>query len=262
MFHLGVLFTWQTINLMPIRPIGYLSIVSGVFMVALAVALISVMLSLAGIDPSMAHVPFTVVLNYSGSSSAVYAALSSTPMASFVFCPQDTIIRMAEESRRPGRSLSKLMVGSTVSSLLIGLPLVIALNYGIIKTIRGLLDESVPGIRIILSTIGDSTGTVFVAFVLIAIFFTALMRLSTATRTVYSFARDGGVPHATYWNHLHPRRKIPQRVSWLVTIACMCSIFPFFWGNTVAFQWISSLGCITANISFSKQLSSFLVLLR
>jgi hypothetical protein len=230
MFHLGVLFAWQTINLMPIRPIGYLSIVSGkharfvynaslwpvspllsshscqyltaslciciffvvmeqgVFMVALAVALISVMLSLAGIEPSMAHVPFTAVLNYSGSSSAVYAALSSTLMASFVFCPQDTIIRMvgdffelhkqcatrcvlifcnsrydrlinfiyfflllqAEESRRPERALPKLMVGSTVSSLLIGLPLVIVLNYGIIKTIRGLLDEPVPGIKIIL----------------------------------------------------------------------------------------------------------------
>lgn len=63
-------------------------------MVALAVALISVMLSLAGIEPSMAKVPFTAVLNYSGNSSAVYAALSSTLMASFVFCPQDTIIRM------------------------------------------------------------------------------------------------------------------------------------------------------------------------
>lgn len=63
-------------------------------MVALAVALISVMLPLTGIEPSMAQVPFTAVLNYSGSSSAVYAALSSTLMASFVFCPHDTIIRM------------------------------------------------------------------------------------------------------------------------------------------------------------------------
>ncbi|KAF9149015.1 hypothetical protein BG015_009218 [Linnemannia schmuckeri] len=250
MFHLGVLFAWQTINLMPIRPIGYLSIISGVFVVALAVALISVMLSLTGIESSMGQVPFTAVLNYSGSSSPVYAALSSTLMGSFVFCPQDTIIRMTEESRRPERALPKLMVGSTVSSLLIGLPLVIALNYGIIKTLRGLLDESVPGIKIILSTMGDSTGTVFVAFVLTAIFFTGLMRLSIATRTIYSFARDGGVPHSSYWNHLHPRRKIPQRVSWLVTIASMCCIFPFFWGNSVAFQWISSLGCIATNISF------------
>ncbi|KAF9924710.1 hypothetical protein FBU30_005380 [Linnemannia zychae] len=199
----------------------------------------------------MAHVPFTAVLNYSGSSSAVYAALSSTLMASFVFCPQDTIIRMAEESRRPEKSLPKLMVGSTISSLLIGFPIVIALNYGITKAIKGLLDENVPGIRIILSTMGDSTGTVFVSFILLAIFFTGLIRLSAATRTVYSFARDGGLPHSVYWNHLHPRRKTPQRISWLVTIACMCCIFPFFWGNTVAFHWISSLGCITANISFA-----------
>ncbi|KAG0198894.1 hypothetical protein BGX33_012007 [Mortierella sp. NVP41] len=167
-------------------------------MVGLAVALISVMLSLAGVEPSMAYVPFTVILNYSGSSSAVYEALSSALMAPFVFCPQDTIVRMAEESRRPERSLPKLMVGSTSSSLFVGFPIVIVLNYGIIKPIKGLLDDSVPGVRIILSTIGDKTGTVFVAFVLTAIFFTGLMRLSTATRTVYSFARDGGVPHSSY----------------------------------------------------------------
>ncbi|KAK3825658.1 MAG: amino acid permease-domain-containing protein [Benniella sp.] len=218
MFHLGVLFAWQMFNLIPSRGIGHLSILSGFFITALAVALVSAMLSLAGFEPLMAHIPFTAFLNYSGSSSAVYAALSSMLMTSFIFCPQDTVIRMAEESRRPEKTMARLMVGSSVYSLLMGLPLIIVLNYGIIKPVKGILDATVPGVRVILETLGNSTGTVFVALILVAMFCTGVVRSAMAARIVYTFARGGGVPHSFYWNHLHPRRK--------------------------------TLGCITANISF------------
>ncbi|KAG0356613.1 hypothetical protein BGZ54_000683 [Gamsiella multidivaricata] len=149
MFHIGVLFVWQILNLLPARGIGYLS--------TLSVALIGTILSLAKFDMSMGHVPFTAFLNYSGSSSVAYTALSSTLMASFVFCPQDTVVRMAEESRHPERTISRLVVGSTVSNLLFGLLLIIALNYGIAKPIKGLMDESVPSARVILGTMGHST---------------------------------------------------------------------------------------------------------
>ncbi|KAF9946526.1 hypothetical protein BGZ72_000246 [Mortierella alpina] len=250
MFHLGVLFAWQILNLLPVHTLGHLSVLSGFFFLGLAVALISVLLSLAGLQPSMGFVPFTAFLNYSGSSSGIYALLSSTLMAAFVFCPQDTVIRMSEESRRPEKSMARLMMGSTLTNIVIGIPVIVALNYCAVKPIKGLLDESVPGIKAMLETLGNSTGTIFVSLVLVAIFGTGFTRLAMATRTVYAFARDGGVPHSSYWNHLHPQRKTPQRVSWLVSVACMCCIFPFFWGNSVAFQWIASLGCISANLCF------------
>ncbi|KAF9198688.1 hypothetical protein BGZ49_000416 [Haplosporangium sp. Z 27] len=250
MFHLGALFAWQLFNLIPIRALGYISTFSAIFIVGLAVALISAMLSMADFGPSTSHIPFTAFMNYSGSPSAAYAAISSALMGSFVFCPQDTVIRMAEESRRPERIVGRLMIGSSISTLLAGLPLIIVLNYGVIKPIKGLLDDTVPGVRVIMETLGNISGTVFVSLVLVAMFSTGVIRLAVASRTVYSFARDGGLPHSSYWNHLHPSKKTPQRVSWLVTAACMSCIFPFFWGNSVAFQWISSLGCISANICF------------
>jgi hypothetical protein len=47
----------------------------------------------------MNNIPFTVFLNYSGNPSSLYAGLSSVLMAAFVFCPQDSVIRMVS---RPG----------------------------------------------------------------------------------------------------------------------------------------------------------------
>ncbi|KAF9562934.1 hypothetical protein EC968_005038 [Mortierella alpina] len=118
--------------------------------VGTTVALAAILLAHANVDPSLVHVPFNAFLNYSGSPSAMYAALSSTLMASFVFCPQDTVMRMAEECRRPERIVPKLVTGSTWISLVLGFPLVVGLNYGVLQPMKGLLDEAVPAVRVIL----------------------------------------------------------------------------------------------------------------
>ncbi|KAG9326514.1 hypothetical protein KVV02_007663, partial [Mortierella alpina] len=246
MFHLGAVLFWQLLNLLPVRGLGYISSIS----VGTTVALTAVLLSYANVDPSLVHVPFNAFLNYSGSPSAIYAALSSTLMASFVFCPQDSIIRMTEECRRPERLLPKLVIGSTWISLVLGFPLVVGLNYGVLQPMKGLLDEAVPAVRVILTTLGRSAGVAFISLVLVAIFFTGLTRLAMASRVAYALSRDGGLPKASYWNHLHSRRKTAQRVSWLVAAGCMSGIFPFYWGDYDAFHWIASLACVATNLSF------------
>ncbi|KAF9430123.1 hypothetical protein BGZ94_008229 [Podila epigama] len=169
MFHLGIILVWQTINLLPVRSIGVLSTASGI-----AVALISVMLSLGGVNASTAHVPFTAFLNYSGSSNAVYAALSSALMSAFVFCPQDSVIRLAEESRRPERVIPWMITGSTLLNLFFGFPLILALNYAVVKPIKGLLDEQVPGVKVVIETLGNHAAVTFISLVLVAISFAGL----------------------------------------------------------------------------------------
>jgi amino acid transporter len=95
MLHLGVLFVWQIFNLFSMRTLGSLSTLSGIFAAGFLVTLVSILLSMTGLEPSAnGRVPFATFLNYSGSSSASYAAISSMLMASFIFCPQDTINRM------------------------------------------------------------------------------------------------------------------------------------------------------------------------
>ncbi|KAF9583632.1 hypothetical protein BGW38_008987 [Lunasporangiospora selenospora] len=182
MFHLSAMFAWQILNLFSIRGIGYISTFS---------TLISAMLSLTGVAASTSHLPFTVFFDYSGSGSAVYAILSSTLMASFVFCPQDSVIRMAEETHRPERPMPWMVIGSTILSLCIGLPLVIVLDYGMTKPIKGLLDDTIPSVRVLLEIMGHMTGTVFTSLILVCVFFAGFNRLAIASRVAYSFARDG-----------------------------------------------------------------------
>ncbi|KAI8356845.1 amino acid permease-domain-containing protein [Mortierella sp. GBAus27b] len=251
MFHLGAVIFWQILNLLPVRGFGYISTFSGACVVGVSVtaSIILLMWSLPE-DASMIYVPFTAFLNYSGNSSSLYAGLSSALMAAFVFCPQDSIIRMSEETRRPEHTIPKLIPCLSVGNLALGLPLIIGLDYGILQPMKGLLDEAVLAVRVIVVTLGKPLGAIFISLILMAIFFTGLVRLSMATRVAYAFSRDAGLPKSSYWNHLHAQRRTPHRVSWLVTVACMSGIFPFYWGDNNAFHWIASLACIATNLSF------------
>jgi len=49
--------------------------------------------------------------------------------------------------------MPRLLIGTSISNILFGFPLLIALNYGIIKPMRGLLDEDIPAVRVILVSI-------------------------------------------------------------------------------------------------------------
>ncbi|KAG0213910.1 hypothetical protein BGX33_002594 [Mortierella sp. NVP41] len=158
----------------------------------------------------------------------------------------------SQESRRPEKVMSKLVAGSSLVSLVLGFPIVLGLNYGILHPIKGLLDEAVPAVDVILSTLGRPWGITFVALILTGIFFTGLNRLSIASRVAYAFSRDGGLPKSSYWNHLQSRHKTPQRISWLVSAACISGIFPFYWGDSNAFHWIASLACVATNLSFGE----------
>ncbi|KAF8976234.1 hypothetical protein BGZ46_008427 [Entomortierella lignicola] len=151
MFHLGAVLFWQAFNLFPVKGLGYISTLGGLYIFGVAVTTTVVMLSHSLVDATLVHVPFTVFLNYSGNSNAVYASLSSALMASFIFCPQDSVIRMSEETQRPERIVPKLIIGSNMIGLILGLPLVIVLNYGILQPMKGLLDEAAPAVRVILA---------------------------------------------------------------------------------------------------------------
>ncbi|KAF9579491.1 hypothetical protein BGW38_004233 [Lunasporangiospora selenospora] len=250
MLHLGILSLWQLVNLLPTRGLGHMSTLSAIFAIFVTFSLVVLLLTNISIEPKHVLAPFTTVLNYSGSKSAIYASLSSCLMAAFVFCPQDNVIRLSEESLHPEQSMPWMLIGSTVFSLLIGFPLVIALNYASLVPMQGLLDEYVPAVRIILTVLGRQVGLVFMSCLLFVIFFSGMNRLSMACRVAYAFSRDGGLPKSSHWNHLHKQRRAPERVSWLVTVACMSGIFPYYWGNINAFHWIANLACVASNLSF------------
>eukprot|EP00243_Klebsormidium_subtile_P001390 TRINITY_DN123_c0_g1_i3.p1 TRINITY_DN123_c0_g1~~TRINITY_DN123_c0_g1_i3.p1 ORF type:complete len:282 (-),score=52.89 TRINITY_DN123_c0_g1_i3:613-1458(-) len=91
---------------------------------------------------------------------------------------------------------------------------------------------------------GNSAGAIVMLFVIFtSFFFGGLSILTSASRVVYAFSRDGGIPGSSIWRRIHPRLKVPVNAVWLCAfIACLLGL-PILKLNVV-FSAITSVATI------------------
>jgi choline transport protein len=106
------------------------------------------------------------------------------------------------------------MVGAAAMNFSIGFLMLITLLFRA-GNIQDAIDSPTgqPYIEILLNATGSVAGTaVMVAYIILALMFCAINMVTTSSRQLYSFARDGGLPFAktlskvrTSFNTLQPR---------------------------------------------------------
>ncbi|KZT69315.1 hypothetical protein DAEQUDRAFT_691204 [Daedalea quercina L-15889] len=77
-----------------------------------------------------------------------------------------------------------------------------------------------------------------------AMFFYGTFPITSISRMMYAFARDGGIPGHTFFHKVNPKRKSPVRTVWL---ACTLS---FILGSSVAFSAATSIATTGLYISY------------
>lgn len=110
----------------------------------------------------------------------------------------DSICHLAEELKDASKWLPRCMVGAAALNFTIGFLMLITLLFR-----AGSISDAInsptgqPYIEILLNATGSVAGTaVMVAYVILALMFCAINMVTTSSRQLYSFARDGGLPFA------------------------------------------------------------------
>ena len=123
-----------------------------------------------------------------GNSSNLTIALTSA----------DSICHLAEELKDASKWLPRCMVGAACLNFSIGFLMLITLLFRA-GNIQDAIDSPTgqPYIEILLKATGSVAGTaVMVAYIILALIFCAINMVTTSSRQLYSFARDGGLPFA------------------------------------------------------------------
>ncbi len=120
-----------------------------------------------------------------------------------------------------------------------------------IGDVDAVLASPSPFVAVFLNSTGSKAGTIILIVPIILAFCSALIsEVATASRQLWSFARDGGLPGGHYLEPV-PDAETPRRAVW-VTIALACAIACINFGPVVGFNAIISIiGC---SLSFSYTL--------
>jgi amino acid transporter len=159
---------------------------------------------------------------------------------------------MCEEVQNPSKQVPKAIVGTVMLNTLAGflflIPLVFVLpdSQELIALVSG---QPVPSIM--KSAIGNSAGAflLLVPLIVLAII-CGIGCTTTVSRSIWAFARDGGIPYSRKWRQVNKSLGVPFNAMMLGMVV-QIALGLIYFGSTTAFNAFSGVGVITLTVSYA-----------
>jgi amino acid transporter len=256
----GVLGTHAVLNHVGIRTVNLLARVSAWYHVVGVALVVGAVALLAPHRPVGFLLDRTVDASVSlpAGASYGYAFLVSLLMAGWTFTGYDASAHVSEETQDAARSAPRGIFLSVLVSAVCGGLLVLAVTLSLrepaqVADPRAVgfavaLDQAFPGRAWL------SSGLTWLAMG--AMWFCGLASLTSNSRMIFAFARDGGMPLAARFSRVSPRYQTPVDAVWLSAggafgVALLCLCYGALGGESVA----DVLGRITAASTVGLYLS-------
>ena len=190
-------------------------------------------------------------INSNGRSFYWWAFVLGLLQAQWTYTGFDASAHMAEETEDPRRHAPWGIVLSVAVSGVVGYLLLIALTLAI-RTIPGVLSakdaggNAIPAVIAILDTaLGARAGNAMAALASMAMWFCGLSCITSASRALYSLARDEGTPYSRLLRSVNKTHGTPAPAIWSIVLA---SIAAMVW--TEAVPVVTSLSTVALYLAY------------
>ncbi|KAI0044576.1 APC amino acid permease [Auriscalpium vulgare] len=254
----GVLFTQGLINTFGVHILRYLNNVSVWWHAVGTTALVIAVLASAPKHQSGKFVFRTFIdgtgvdgaEGWSTRASSAYVAVIGILMAQYTLTGFDASAHMTEETHNAALSGPLGIIMAIGVSAVLGWFLILGLLFSIQDydaTVGTATGE--PVTQIFLDTVGNKGAIVLMVIVIGAMFFCGTFSVTSNSRMMYAFARDGGIPGHTFFHKVDQRWQSPIRTVWLACTLSFCLALPSL-GSSVAFSAATSIATIGLYISY------------
>jgi amino acid permease (GABA permease) len=185
---------------------------------------------------------FTHFVNGTGFKSGLYAGMIGLLFTSWTFTGFDASSHMSEETTGAAVSAPKGIVRSIFFSWVAGLALILALTYSMTNYDTE-ASANTPPAQIFIDALGLATAKVMLLIVIGAILFCGLANMTSNSRQIFAFSRDGAIPGSRWWRTVSKRTHTPVNSVWFAAVGAFILGVPSLW-NATAFQAIVSINVI------------------
>ncbi|EMC93285.1 hypothetical protein BAUCODRAFT_235090 [Baudoinia panamericana UAMH 10762] len=164
----------------------------------------------------------------------------ATPI--WCFIGPDAGAHMSEELKDASLQLPRAMIWATFGNGIMGIGMLITFCF-CITDLQALLDSDseYPVINVLYSATHSYAGTVVLGCVLIVLlFFSTVTTIASASRQVWAFSRDCGLPFSTWIRYVPPTWEVPVNAL-LVCLGVSLILSAINFGSDTAFQAILSV---------------------
>jgi len=134
--------------------------------------------------------------------------LNALVLGMWTFTGYDASAHVSEETHDPARRAPWGIVSSVVVSAIAGYALVSALTLAIVDLPAAANDKE-PALFVLRHAFGETAGNLTMGLAIVAMWFCGLSSVTSASRMLFAFSRDGGLPGAAAFRRVSPSYKTP-----------------------------------------------------
>ena len=185
--------------------------------------------SLAFLAP---HQPAAFLLETTSAHAGPYGYLFAVSLlqAGWTFTGYDASAHVSEETRDPSRNAPWAIFLSVAVSGVVGYALLLAVTLSI-GDLRLAASASNPFIHILRAALGSRLGNALVLVAMAAMWFAGLSSITSNSRMLFAFARDGGLPFSAALESVSDRYRTPHLAIWT---SAGCAFLIALWADAYA----------------------------
>lgn len=235
-------------------------VIEGVILLLHIFGFIAILVPLWVLAPlSTAHDVFTTFNGGGDWRSTGLAVLVGILSPQLALIGPDAAVHMSEEIRNASKTLPRIMLATLFVNGALGFIMLITLCF-CIGNLQDVLQTGTgyPFIQIFYNATPRGATTMASILVILSQF-CAVTNMATASRQLFSFARDKGVPFHTYFEKVPLGWDIPLNAILATTVFSILLISISF-GSTIAFNQLIALGTVALLSSYMVSIGSMALL--
>src|SRR3954451_12327866 len=253
----AILVLHATMNIFNVRLVGVLNHVSAYWHVV-GVAVIALVLIIFPDHHQSVSFVFTKTLNNSGLSGVpfLFIFMLGFLQAQYTYTGYDASAHLSEETHDASRTAAKGVVNSVLVSAIAGYILILAFTFAMTD-----LNEVADAGTFAATTVLDQALSETWAEILLAIavggqLFCGMSAVTSASRMLFAFSRDGAVPGWRRWSRLNGKH-VPANAVVLICFLAFVLALPA-WSGDAAFAYVAVTSVATIGLYVAYAIPIFL----
>ncbi len=222
-----ILASHAIVNAFSVKVVAVLNDFSATVHIIGVVVLVVALLAIGRAQP----VSFLTMTSFTtrADGDVTFGFLNGLALSMFTFTGYDASAHLAEETHDPARRTAWGIVSAVGVSAIAGYLLLCAITLAI-KDLPAIGADPDAALTVMKSALGDGWGRSAMGLALAAMWFCGLSSVTSASRTLYAFARDRGLPGSKHIGKVDERTRTPLVAIVIVTLGpfLLCTgIAPF-----------------------------------
>lgn len=181
-------------------------------------------------------------------ASPAYVAVCGILLSQYTITGFDASAHLSEETQNASWNAPIGVLMSVGISSIFGFFLILALLFSIQDFERTVNSEvGQPVLQILIDIFGDKGAIALMTLVILCVWHAGLFSMTSNSRMMFGFARDGGLPRI--FTYVDPRFRAPVATVWLAATLSFCLALPSL-GSSVAFAAATSIATIGLYVSY------------